>query len=500
MSKQAYLATLCIGFLLVVGACSAGSNPVSGNAPGDLTNYASSVEGYVHQNGGPVAGGWVYVYDLKELKLFNQAAIGSDGGYVVGINEGQYLMFAFGPAGWRPPELETDFSSYVNIEADMDYRLDIELDRSLPDGEELVFGFVTSSENQKAIGGATVSAGGRSAVTDGYGFYAMTVPSGTTSFTVTAPGFYNLNKDIREGQANDDYFDTPFFDLNPTNTIGSSLGGAVRDVYDGTGLGGVRVTLTLPADPMFGPIRYLTNLGGEYRFFNLEEGIYKIYLERPGYASGTFDGLVIKGQDEAILNVFMHRVETGRASVFGYVNSAGVPLPVSGARVALSNPLLGSYLAFTNPTGYYRINSVVPANYSITVAAPGMGVTFYEAASSFQTIVTGDNRLDFALRYIQEGVLRGNVTIAGGGSGLFAYPPAGVEVAAEKVGGTMSGIKFRTTTDGQGIFVFNGIPQGVYKVEGRVEYETTETFVGIMFNVMVNAGTTTVVDLQLAPV
>ncbi len=497
-TRRASLLTICVAILLLIGACSAGGgSPVTPDNGPDLSKYASSVQGYVYQNGGPVTGGLVYIYDLSTLKLFNQAEIQPSGGFVAGVDEGQYLLFAFSPTGWQNPQLEADFSSYINVEPENEYRADIELTRTLEAGDELVFGFVTSSENDNPVGDATVSAAGRSTKSDGYGFYAMAVPAGTSDFTISAPGFFDLKKDTREGQAAGDYYDTPFFELNPMSTSGSSIGGKVRDVFDGTGLGGVRVTLTLPALTEFGPIRYLTNMGGEYRFFNLQEGIYRLYFERPGYVSGSRDGLVIKEQDEVIINVFMHRDESNRASVWGYVNSASVPLPISGARVTACNPLLGSYRATTNPTGYYRLNQVIPGNYTITIVAPGTGVTYYEASSTFQTIVPGDNRVDFALRYINEGVLRGKVVVLGGGTGFFAFPPAGVQITAEKVGGSMSGIKFRTSTNGQGIFVFNGIPMGIYKIDGRAEYSPSEIYTGTMFNVMVNSGTTTAVDFEL---
>jgi len=486
---------------MVIGACSAGgASPVTPDPVDNLSNYASSVTGFVHKGGGPVATGHVYVYDLSTFQLFNEANIKSDGSYAVGVNEGQYLLFAFGPNGWHPPQIETDLSTYINVEKDFDYRADFELTSNLQAGDELMFGIVTSNDNDFPIPGATVSAAGRSTTTDGYGFYVLAVPEGTSSFTIKAEGFFDLTQNIREGQADGDYYDTPFFMLTPQNTVGSSIGGIIRDVFDGTGLPGVRITLTLPADINFAPIRFLTNLGGQYRFYNLPEGIYRLYFERPGYVAGSRDQLVIKDQDDVIVNVFMHPDETERAHLWGYVNAAGIPLPVSGARVTATNPLLGSYRAFTNPTGYYSLDSVIPGNYTMTVVAPGEGVTFYEATSSFQTVVGGENRADFALKFVDEGVLRGNVTIDTGGSGSFAYPPTGVEVTAEKVGGAMSGQKFRTTTDGKGQFVFNGVPMGLYKVEGLIEYTTFEVFTGMMLNVTVNPGETTNIDLVLAPV
>ncbi len=488
----------CVGILLLIGACSAGGGtPVTPNTGPDLSNYASSVEGDVYKDGGPVTSGEVFVYDLATLELFYKADIGADGGFLAGINEGQYLMFAFSQAGWQQPQLEADFSNYINAEAGIEYRIDLKLNRDLPSGDELMFGFVTSADNNNPIGGARVSAGGRTTLTDGYGFYAMTVPSGTANFTVSAEGFFDLNRNIREGQANGDFYDSPFFELNPINQIGGSIGGIIRDIYDGAPLGGVRVTLAWPANPDFLPITFLTNLGGEYRFYNLPEAIYKLYVERPGYVSGTRDGLVIKDQDDVIINQFMHRDNEGRATVWGYVKSASISLPVSGARVTATNPLLGSHLATTGPVGKYEFMYVIPGNYTMTVTTPGTGVTYYEAASTFQTVVPGDNQVDFALRFIDEGVLRGTVTISGGGGGGFAFPPAGIEITAEKVGGSLSGVKFRTTTNGVGIFVLNGLPMGIYKVEGMIEYQTTEVYSGTMLGVNVSSGQTTNIDLEL---
>ena len=497
-TRRASLLTFCIALLLLIGACSGGGGPVTANPEPDLSSYAASIEGVIYENQEPVTSGRVFVYDLASQQLAYEASIGTDGKYVAGVNAGQFLVFPVTPAGWHAPSLETDFSNYVNVQADRQYRMDIRLSNSLPAGEKVVFGFVTSSLNDKPVAGAIVTAAGRSTLTDGYGFYSMSVPSATTEFTITAEGFFDLHRDIRTGQAVGGYFQTPFFDLNPINTTGSSIGGIVRDVFDGTGLGGVRITLNRPEDPNFVPVRYLTNLGGEYRFYNLPEGIYKLLFERPGYISGTREGLVIKGQDDVILNMFMHPEKEGRASIWGYVNNASLPLPVGGAHVTVSNPLLGSYTTNSQSTGYYLIDDVIPSNYTIRVVAPSSGgTTFYEAAHSFQTVVEGSNRIDFALRFIDEGVLRGDVTIAGGGTGPVAMPPTGVQITAEKVGGPNSGVQFRTATDGKGQFVFNGIPAGVYLVRGSTVFGTTEVYGGEMVDVAVSSGATTNIALEL---
>lgn len=498
MTRRASHILFCLGILLIIGACSAaGGSPID---PGDNNpepdKFASSIEGIVYKGGGPVSGSNVYIYNIDSLELHNSTVAGQNGEFTIGVDDGQYLMFAFGQSGWHAPELESDISSYVNVEAGQQYRLDIDLTDNLPAGDELIFGFVTSAENELPIGNATVSGGGRSTMSDAYGFYALTVPAGTGVFTITADGFFNTNVNIREGQAGDDYFSTPFFNLNPKDTAGATILGVVRDVADGTGLGGVRVTLTLPADISYAPQTFLTNLGGEYKFHNLKEAIYRLNFERPGYYSVPRDGLIIKDQDDVIINVFLHRDETSTARVWGYVNNAGLPLPISGARVSASNPLLGSILAYTNPTGFYELTGLVPANYTFTVVAPGAGVSFYEAASTFQTVFPGDNKFDFALRFIDEGVLRGNITINGQAYDE-AYPPQGVEMTAEKIGGQMSGVKFRTTTDYLGKYTYNGIPMGFYKVVGRAEYSSTEVYIGTAFNVVVNPGETTVADLDL---
>jgi hypothetical protein len=472
---------------------------VTANPGPDLTKYEASVEGVIYQNKAPVASGHVFVFDLTTYQQSFDAAIGSDGKYAAGVNAGQYLVFPVTQSGWRGPAIGQDFSSYINVQAGPKYRMDVDLNNSIPSGEQLVFGFVTSSANSKPVAGATVSAGGRSTATDGYGFYSMTVPSGTGDFTVSSEGFHDLHQNTHSGQADSSYFSTPFFKLNPIGKTGSSMGGVVRDISDGTGLGGVRITLSRPEDPNFVPVKFLTNLGGEYKFFNLVQGIYKLNFERPGYVSGTRDGLVVKDQDDAIINVFMNRDNAGLATVWGYVNNAALPLPVGGARVTLSNPLLGSYIANTQPTGYYNIANVIPSDYTITVVALSTGATtFYDSANSFQTIVAGDNRIDFNLRFIDEGVLRGTVSIAGGSGGPMALPPTGVEVTAEKVGGPLSGVKFKTATDGQGVFVFNGIPMGIYVVRGSVTFDTLNKYYGQMTGIAVNSGSTTNIDLQIA--
>jgi len=187
-----------------------------------------------------------------------------------------------------------------------------------------------------------------------------------------------------------------------------------------------------------------------------------------------------------------------KASVSGFVRNSGVPLPVSGARVSVANPLLGSQNATTGPTGSYSLTGLVPGDYTVTVTAPGAGVTFYEASSTFQTLFSGQNTLDFALRFINEGVLRGTVTLSEPGGGSYAYPPTGVEVTAEKLGGQLSGVKWKTNSDGKGQFAFNGLPAGSYIVMGAIDFSMEGTFFGMEPDVAVNAGTTTNIVLELS--
>jgi hypothetical protein len=496
-TRRASLLTVCIGILLLIGACSGGGTPVTADPGPDLSKYASTIEGTIYQNGGPASTGHVFVYNLGTFEQAFDAEVGSDGKYIAGADPGQYLVFPVSPTGWCEPTLESSFSSYINVEAGLKYRMDIELTNDLASGEELVFGFVTSEQNDKPIAGATVIGAGRSVRTDAYGFYVLAVPAGTNNFTIQAEGFYDLRQDLRNAQVSADFFKTPFFKLNPMNTTGASLGGVVRDVSTGNGLGGTRITLYNPENPNWIAVAALTNLGGEYRFFNLPEGIYKMYYERPGYTSIYRQGLVIKADDTVIINVFLQKDLSGMATVLGYVNNSSMPLPVGGARVTASDPLLGSYMTTTQPTGYYTISDVIPGNYSMTVVAPSSGgTTFYESASSFQTIVEGVNRIDFNLRFINEGVLRGTVAVEPPPDPP-GFPPTGVEVTAEKVGGPLTGVKFRTTTDGKGQFVFNGLLAGIYVVKGQTNYGSTEDFYGQVTDVVVNAGDTTDIDLTI---
>ena len=490
-AKRMSLLTICISFLLVLGACSGSGSPVTAGSVSDLDKYSSSIEGNIYKDGAPVDSGTVFIYDLATMKLYNEKDIGPGGRYIIGVDEGQYLVFPVTPSGWRPPEMGPSFSSYVNIGPKSAYRLDIELTMNILPGEELAFGFVTSSANQKPVVGATVSAGEAVTQTDGYGFYAMVVPSGTGDFTVTAEGFDELHKNTHEAQAADDYFSTPFFVLNPINQAGSSIGGMVRDITDGTGLGGVRITLYMPANVNWVPVQFLTNLGGEYRFFNLSQGIYKLLFERPGYVSGTREGLVVKDQDDAILNVFMNPVTEGLATISGTVKNDLNGFPQTGARVTASNPLIGNFVAVTDFFGQYLFENVVPGNYTLTVSLPGSGGTsYFEGASTFQTIVAGENIIDFNLRFLSEGVLSGTAMIDGD-------PTQGVEISAEKLGGEMSGVKWQTTSDSRGIFSFNGLPPGTYIVQGYLQFATTETYYGILYDAEVLSGQTTDVDLNM---
>ena len=100
MTRRASLISFCLGILLLIGACSAGgSSPVTpDNNP---TKYASSITGAAYKGGGPVPGTNIYIYNLDTMKLDNSAVAGTNGEFTVGVNAGQYLIFAFGRDGWR---------------------------------------------------------------------------------------------------------------------------------------------------------------------------------------------------------------------------------------------------------------------------------------------------------------------------------------------------------------------------------------------------------------
>ncbi|HWI16642.1 MAG TPA: carboxypeptidase regulatory-like domain-containing protein [Vicinamibacterales bacterium] len=60
-----------------------------------------------------------------------------------------------------------------------------------------VAGVVTNADTGRPVGGATVTIGGRSATTDGNGYYSISgVTSGSATMTVTASGFNNSTEGV----------------------------------------------------------------------------------------------------------------------------------------------------------------------------------------------------------------------------------------------------------------------------------------------------------------
>ncbi|MCK4720694.1 hypothetical protein KAU08_08545, partial [bacterium] len=101
MTRRASQILFCLGILLIIGACSAaGGSPVD---PGDNNpepdKFASSIEGIVYKGGGPVSGSNVYIYNIDSLELHNSTVAGQNGEFTIGVDAGQYLMFAFDQSG-----------------------------------------------------------------------------------------------------------------------------------------------------------------------------------------------------------------------------------------------------------------------------------------------------------------------------------------------------------------------------------------------------------------
>ncbi len=137
----------------------------------------------------------------------------------------------------------------------------------------------------------------------------------------------------------------------------------------------------------------LSSATGEFQFERLQPATYILTAKKTGYDSLSVTVAVEAGYTsnaELTLTPTDTTTPPQFASVEGYVIDAVNGKAVANALIA-GSPSFGTF--FTDSTGFYKVNNIVPGDYTITVSK-----TYYADASEEITTVAGETvYLNFAL-------------------------------------------------------------------------------------------------------
>ena len=445
---------IVLAALLCAFGCGGGGGTATTPLP--PTGQGGVVEGDVLLNGAFVTGSTVAAYDLKTGIEVDQESADDQGHYTLHLPAGQYGLWTMAPSGNAGPE-------WVNVPTNLaPTTRDIAL---IPGAAGLLVGQVRDTKYGDPIAAAIVTFGGQTVSTDMFGFYTLkgvgTAPSGTIG--VSANGFNTVDEQIRNGQGDrTEFLTTKFFTLRPSDAIGTSLGGTVRDINSGDALGGVIITLHRPTDPADAVVKGQTNLGGFWRFFNLTPGTYTVAIARPGYDPQELAAVI--NARNGVLNLFMGPTPGAQISISGTVYDSNGTTPLANVQVVATSGVYGSVKSSTTPTGVTNAqgiftldNLVVDVPY--TIAFRPLGVLTNRNLP--QTVVVspppGGVLLSISMPLNDTGGINGKVTETG-----MTDPPVGATIEAEKVGEPNSGQVFPSKVDTNGNFGINGLPPGQY--------------------------------------
>jgi hypothetical protein len=478
LRKNLMLVLAMLLVLTVIGCSGGATSPQNDGGNPDDTNGQARISGSVTDNGTPVEGVEVAVYDVASGSLVANDTTSVDGVYKVNPLGGQYIIVAVGENFYGDPQ-------YINLSDDgTGHKLDFAM-KGFPNGMKgFAFCRITNEKDNTPIPNAKVRCEGVEFKTDAWGFCLMVgIPEKSECrCDVEARGFNNSVFQIRRNQFDRNLIlSAEMFKMTATSTIGASIGGVVRDIASGDSLAGVFITIEKPLSD-FTPITAMTNLGGVYRFYNLEKGTYTITAVRTGFEDDSQQ--VVINDESGFYNVFLTPNADQFASLSGVVYDATGTMPLPAVTIVLSNPIFGVKQETTSDSlGKFEFTQAVFGDYFIYATpvnplfvSQGVAITLDEETQIMQ----------FNLAFNESGALMGEINITNTCvDPPQSGPPTGAKVTAEKIGDPMSGLKFESNVDAKGQWAVNGVMAGTYllKIEavyaGDYKFEITEDAVPV---------------------
>lgn len=213
---------------------------------------------------------------------------------------------------------------------------------------------VTLTQGSNTVGTATTGANGT--------YTIASVPPGTYSASVTPPANTTCTPNPQNVTVVTQQAATANFDCTP---IPGGVTGVVR--VGGTGRSGVAVTLTQGSTTIGSTT---TGTGGAYTFSNVVPGTYSVTITPPANTTCTSNpqSVTVSANQTATANFDCTPLAGG---IVGTVRIDGAPAP--GRIVVVSQGIATAGTATTGIDGTYRVGSLAPGTYSVSVTPPAGG-------------------------------------------------------------------------------------------------------------------------------
>jgi subtilisin family serine protease/uncharacterized membrane protein len=323
-----------------------------------------------------------------------------------------------------------------------------------------ITGSVTDAKDGSPIGGAQVSDGIRTVLTDAAGKYTISnVPPGTYQVVASKEGYETSFSAVGVLQGTTAVAN---FSLSQIILLGS-ITGSVTDAKDGSVIVGATVS--------DGTRTATTDATGKYIIADVPPGTYQVVASKEGYQTSSSTVSVLQGTT-AVANFSLSQIIVP-GSITGSVTDAKDGSAISGAQVSD-----GTRTATTDATGKYTIANVPPGTYVVVASKEG-----YETSSSTVSVLQGTTAVaNFSLsQVIVPGSITGSVTDAKDGSPI--------------VGATMSDGTKTALTDALGSYTIDNVLTGSYQVVTSKEgYESSSLTVNVL------SGATAVANFSLSQI
>ena len=297
------------------------------------------------------------------------------------------------PAGALMLAADANLYEDGRVEAELEAATEIDVDLKLvPITYGTIAGTVVNASTGKAISGARVKAGDKTAISDVDGAFRFEkITAGDITVATSKPVYRDDSTPTRltAGASLD-----LTVELQPITT--GTLRGVVRNKADGQPIAGAKVTV--------GSLTVSSDNAGTYVLENVPAGVLQL-----GAAKGLFEpsskDLRLAPADDMRANLELTPITYG--TVTGTVVDASNRQPISGARVAA-----GDKQTVTDSKGRYKIERVTAGSVSLTATR-----AIYIDGTEKRELIAGDAlTVDLALQPITWGSLTGQVVDADTGN------------------------------------------------------------------------------------
>ncbi len=388
-----------------------------------LHPQAAVISGNVYINGQPGSDNNLIVRATPSVGEPIEGAVSNSGAFSLGLSAGNYQVRGI---------LSGHTSTVVDVNllpGDAISNLVIHL----TENQSAISGIVQSVDGE-LLGGATVSTGGISVVTNNSGQYTINVPSGDYLISAQIAG-YGM-------ESSGPWTVGPGQNLNGVNLTlepnGGSVAGRVRS--SGQGIVGAMVTATRANGDEF---QVYSTSGGNY-MLNLAAGTYDLTARASGFTSSTIEDFAIQpGVDNS--NINFNLIEN--TGILGGTVTTINGSPIIGVAVVIQ--ATGSdveYETVTNTGGSFSA-VVIPGEYLVTLQKNG----YLNVSDGPHTVTAGEEVWIQLQMETSEAIIRGNVS-------TDEYPVSNALVYAEQ-----SGESYSAVTQSNGSYVLN-ISPGTFSV------------------------------------